>query len=100
MRNTKTPCVGICSTVFGDEVCRGCKRFTHEVIDWNQYQDEQKYLVLNRLEKLIERVLSSKIVLVDPQKFEASLDTVNTDRKVDSQLASQIFSLLKKLLVC
>ncbi|MCF8976542.1 DUF1289 domain-containing protein, partial [Pseudomonas edaphica] len=27
----KTPCVGLCSTVYGDLVCRGCKRFHHEV---------------------------------------------------------------------
>jgi hypothetical protein len=30
----KTPCVGLCSTVYGDLVCRGCKRFHHEVINW------------------------------------------------------------------
>ncbi|HBZ99754.1 MAG TPA: DUF1289 domain-containing protein, partial [Pseudomonas sp.] len=22
----KTPCIGLCSTVYGDVVCRGCKR--------------------------------------------------------------------------
>ena len=26
----KTPCIGLCSTVFGDSVCRGCLRFVHE----------------------------------------------------------------------
>lgn len=34
----KTPCVGLCSTVYGDLVCRGCKRFHHEVIHWNGYK--------------------------------------------------------------
>jgi predicted Fe-S protein YdhL (DUF1289 family) len=28
----KTPCIGVCSTGIGDSVCRGCKRFAHEVI--------------------------------------------------------------------
>ncbi|WP_317135104.1 DUF1289 domain-containing protein [Piscirickettsia litoralis] len=37
-----TPCVGLCSTVYGDDVCRGCKRFYHEIIDWNQYDINQK----------------------------------------------------------
>ncbi|MCA4075779.1 DUF1289 domain-containing protein, partial [Pseudomonas kurunegalensis] len=33
-KSIKTPCVGLCSTVYGDTVCRGCKRFHHEVINW------------------------------------------------------------------
>ena len=51
-RKVKTPCVGVCSTVFGDEVCRGCKRFQHEVIEWNGYTDFEKEIVWNRLESL------------------------------------------------
>jgi len=43
----KTPCVGLCSTVFGDTVCRGCMRFVHEVIDWNKYNPEQNKLFGN-----------------------------------------------------
>ncbi|MEL0305883.1 MAG: DUF1289 domain-containing protein, partial [Halieaceae bacterium] len=38
----RTPCIGVCSTGVGDVVCRGCKRFAHEVIDWNGYSPEQK----------------------------------------------------------
>lgn len=37
----KTPCIGLCSTVYGDLVCRGCKRFHHEVIQWNGYGEEE-----------------------------------------------------------
>ena len=33
----RTPRIGVCSTGIGDAVCRGCKRFAHEVIDWNGY---------------------------------------------------------------
>ena len=44
-RKVKTPCVGVCSTVFGDQVCRGCKRFQHEVIEWNGYSDFEKETV-------------------------------------------------------
>ncbi|WP_366536212.1 DUF1289 domain-containing protein, partial [Acinetobacter baumannii] len=29
-----TPCAGRCSTVFGDQVCRGCRRFNHEPRNW------------------------------------------------------------------
>ena len=48
VKRIKTPCIGICSTVFGDEVCRGCKRFQHEVITWNAYSDHEKEQVWKR----------------------------------------------------
>ena len=41
----KTPCVGLCSTTYGDLVCRGCKRFSHEIVNWNRYGDEEKTAV-------------------------------------------------------
>ena len=49
-----TPCIGLCSTVYGDLVCRGCKRFSHEIIDWNRYDHQQKAAVWQRLEQLLE----------------------------------------------
>lgn len=76
MSSVKTPCVGICSTVFGDEVCRGCKRFVHEVIDWNSYTDEQKLLIKERLEKLSAQVLASKLKIIDAQLFSQSIKHV------------------------
>ena len=48
----RTPCVGVCSTGIGDAVCRGCKRFAHEVIDWNGYSQAQKQAIDGRLDRL------------------------------------------------
>ncbi|MCL7462670.1 DUF1289 domain-containing protein [Pseudomonas sp. NW5] len=61
----KTPCVGLCSTVYGDLVCRGCKRFMHEVVDWNLYDEERKGAVWRRLELLLVQVVSAKLEVVD-----------------------------------
>ncbi|TBU77960.1 DUF1289 domain-containing protein [Pseudomonas daroniae] len=61
----KTPCVGLCSTVFGDSVCRGCKRFHHEVINWNGYSDEEKQAVWLRLEMLLVQVMTAKLEVFD-----------------------------------
>ena len=47
----KTPCIGVCSTALGGFVCRGCKRFAHEVIDWNGYSHEQKMAIEQRTTK-------------------------------------------------
>ena len=64
-KSVKTPCIGVCSTVFGDEVCRGCKRFQYEIIEWNSFNDSEKTSVLNRLESLKVQILQSKIQLLD-----------------------------------
>ena len=47
----RTPCIGVCSTGIGDAVCRGCKRFAHEVIDWNGYSQAQKEAIDARLDR-------------------------------------------------
>ena len=68
-RKIKTPCVGICSTTYGDEVCRGCKRFQHEVIQWNSYSDQQKEIVWNRLEALKVQIMKTKFNIIDESKL-------------------------------
>ena len=52
-----TPCAGRCSTVFGDSVCRGCRRFNHEIIHWNKYSIEQKTAIWKRLDAQLDQIL-------------------------------------------
>ena len=61
----KTPCIGVCSTGIGDCVCRGCKRFSHEVIDWNSYTLEQKRVIDNRLSDFLSQCVSNKLQVTD-----------------------------------
>ena len=61
----KTPCVGLCSTVYGDVVCRGCKRFHHEVVNWNAYAEQEKLAVWRRLEILLAQVMMAKLEIFD-----------------------------------
>jgi predicted Fe-S protein YdhL (DUF1289 family) len=70
----KTPCVGLCSTVYGDLVCRGCKRFHHEVIHWNAYTDEQKRAVWLRLEQLLVQVMEGKLEVFDAARLRLQLE--------------------------
>ena len=71
----QTPCVGICSTVYGDMVCRGCKRFAYEVIAWNSYTSEQKNIVWLRLDHLLQQVLEPKVRVMDAELIQLSLKT-------------------------
>lgn len=74
----KTPCVGLCSTVYGDLVCRGCKRFHHEVVHWNGYNEAEKRAVWLRLEQLLVQVMTAKLEVFDAQKLRLQL----TQRKI------------------
>lgn len=70
----KTPCVGLCSTVYGDLVCRGCKRFHHEVIHWNGYDEAQKRAVWLRLEQLLVQVMTAKLEVFDVPRLRQQLE--------------------------
>lgn len=69
----KTPCVGLCSTVYGDLVCRGCKRFHHEVIHWNGYDETAKRAVWLRLEQLLVQVMEAKLEVFDAGRLREQL---------------------------
>lgn len=77
IRSIDTPCVGRCSTVFGDRTCRGCKRFHHEIVNWNLYSAEQKEAVWRRLDALLDQVMASKVEVFDPQRLRARLDELS-----------------------
>lgn len=61
----RTPCIGICSTGIGDDVCRGCKRFAQEVIEWNGYGRGERQAVLDRLDQLLLQIMQSKFDVID-----------------------------------
>ena len=68
MRRTRsaTPCIGICSTTFGDDVCKGCRRFSHEIISWPKYSDDERAIVNSRIEQFKIKVLQEKFSIIDP----------------------------------
>lgn len=74
IQRIKTPCVGLCSTVYGDLVCRGCKRFHHEVVNWNLYGDDEKRAVWTRLEVLLVQVMMAKLEVFEPQRLRGQLE--------------------------
>ncbi|WP_226704402.1 DUF1289 domain-containing protein [Microbulbifer elongatus] len=64
-KKVRTPCIGICSTGIGDNVCRGCKRFAHEVIDWNAYSEEQRRTIAERRDGYLANAVRSQLEIVD-----------------------------------
>jgi len=68
-----SPCAGKCSTVFGDQVCRGCRRFSYEVIEWNRYTDEQKRLIWQRLDEQLDRIVLPLVPYANYPQVDAFL---------------------------
>lgn len=94
-KSVKTPCIGVCSTVFGDEVCRGCKRFQHEIIKWNAYDDIEKRSVLNRLELLKVQIMQSKVMIIDEDLLRSKLHDYKIKFDEDSDSLCWVFDLLR-----
>ena len=91
----KTPCIGVCSTGIGDSVCRGCKRFCHEVIDWNSYTQEQKRMVDARLSGFLSQCTSNKLRVVDSALLAWQLQVQQIDYAPAHDEYCWVYSLLK-----
>ncbi len=94
-RPVKTPCIGVCSTGIGDAVCRGCKRFSHEVIDWNSYTEPQKRAVDARLSGFLSQCVSNKLQVSDPALLKWQLKVQNIRFVEHHDEYCWVFSLLK-----
>lgn len=71
MNQIKTPCIGICSTTsFGDKICRGCKRYNFEVINWNSYSEHEKKAVFARIDLLTEQIMRNKFRINNVEKLQ------------------------------
>ena len=92
---TRTPCVGICSTTYGDDVCRGCKRFIHEVINWNSFNPEEKESVWKRLEKLKTLIMQSKISIINEILMEEKIEELQLKINSDLNSLSKAFEIVK-----
>jgi len=90
-----TPCLGICSTTYGDDVCKGCKRFVHEVISWNKYSSHEKEVVNSRLEEFKVLILKERFAIEDPEIFKLKLNenAINFNNALDP--LTWIFDLLR-----
>ena len=90
-----TPCLGICSTTYGDDVCKGCKRFVHEIIGWPKYSQDERALVNDRLEKFKVLILQDRFKVHDSDLLQIKLkeNAINYNNSMDP--LTWIFDLLR-----
>ncbi len=63
--------MGVCSTTYGDLVCRGCKRYAHEIVGWNGYSEDQRQRVWVRLNALLTDSVRAHLEVIDEAKLRA-----------------------------
>ncbi|WP_353144290.1 DUF1289 domain-containing protein [Acinetobacter pragensis] len=90
-----TPCAGRCSTVFGDSVCRGCRRFNHEVIKWNTYTAEQQRTVWQRLDAQLDQILIPMMPLADLRHVEGFVLSKRVRLRPDATRGRKLYHALK-----
>jgi len=96
-KRTRTPCIGICSTTYGDEVCRGCKRFSYEIINWNSFSPEEKEAIWKRLEKLKTQIMSSRVKIFDSDLMNEGIKKYRLRVKDDLNDSSKAFEIIKQV---
>lgn len=50
--SAESPCIGYCTTVLGDDVCKSCLRTFEEITDWVLLSDDERCVVNARIAKL------------------------------------------------
>ena len=91
----KTPCIGICSTALGDDVCRGCKRYAQEVIDWNSYSIVQQQRIEERLVTLLTQLIQNKIHVTDEALLRWQISVQAVDVPKHRNVYCQAYALIK-----
>ena len=93
----RTPCIGICSTTYGDDTCRGCRRYREEITSWIKYSDSEKNIINRRLEKFKITILQDKFKIIDAEKFKIALKESRIRFNQDLDPICWIFDLFRNV---
>ena len=92
---SSTPCIGICSTTFADVVCKGCKRFSHEITNWGKFSNDVSAVINSSLEQFKATILQEKFTVCDSNLFESKMNefSINFNNSLDP--ITWVFDLLR-----
>ena len=91
---SSTPCIGICSTTFGDDVCKGCKRFSYEITNWGKFSTDERAVVNSRLEQFKITILEEKFIS-DSNLFESKMNEFSINFNSSLDPITWVFDLLR-----
>ncbi|MGB8713711.1 MAG: DUF1289 domain-containing protein [Onishia taeanensis] len=94
-RRIISPCVGLCSTTVGDDVCRGCQRHSDEIRDWPAYEFHERDLRLAELDALRVAAAGELLQVVDADMLKTQLERHRIRHRDDQPPLSQAVELLR-----
>lgn len=92
----RSPCIGLCSTTYGDLICRGCRRHSEEITQWPGMDHESKKTIVDRLDNQIASVLSQFLVIDDPELLRQRLQQLQINHDPNRSPWSWLLVLLVK----
>lgn len=97
LTDRRTPCIGICSTTYGDLVCRGCKRFAHEIVQWNGFDQDQRRVVWERLLELRAGAVATLVRVTDEAQLREQAGRVGLGSSDDQDASNLLYEVLQRL---
>jgi predicted Fe-S protein YdhL (DUF1289 family) len=82
-----TPCVGICSTTYGD---------LHEIVAWNVYTDDQRERVWTRLHALRDQSTAVFVAVSDEETLRAVAHASRVELRAAASLLTLGYELLRR----
>ena len=95
-RPRRSPCIGVCSTTYGDLVCRGCKRFAHEIVEWNGYDAAQRDAIWQRLIALRDASVAAFAVVADEARLRGAAARLRIPTEPPSSALGIAFETLRR----
>nr|WP_300312545.1 DUF1289 domain-containing protein [Halomonas sp.] len=90
-----SPCVGLCSTTVGDNVCRGCQRHDGEILRWPSFSTEQREQRMRELDQMRSDAASRFVEVVDAGQLEQQLLRHRIRFRQEQPALSRVVELLR-----
>lgn len=91
-----SPCIGFCSTTYGDDFCKGCYRHFQSVIQWETLSNEDKNAFYAQISQKAEQVLSQYVKITCEETFKQLLDEYSIEHCTKFSLYYALLRLLQK----
>lgn len=91
-----SPCIGFCSTTYGDDFCKGCYRNFQEVIDWEKLPNEAKCSFYEKASLLAKDIIKPLIIVDDPSLLEVTFKNFQIEPYPETSLEYAFLRLLQK----
>ncbi len=77
-------------------MCRGCKRYSHEIVQWNAFADEQRGLVWERLLELREGAVLAELAVADRELLNAKAAALRVEEPEGFSAANLAYEVLRR----